>query len=251
MNEPHPRDRFITVFGRKPVLEALSDDALTIDKVLLARKARGPTVDALLRVAEARGVQVRRVEGAQVTRLSRNKSQDQGVVADVQATRMGALASALPRLPARAGVLLLDGLTTPGNVGMVLRTATAAGLDGIVLPRRGCPEVSPMVIKASAGVAFRAPILRCASASEGARALVGAGFTLIGLRGAPAEPLFTAALPARAAFVVGNETSGLSDAVAQHVTRWMGIPMASGVESLNAAVASALVAYEWTRRGAT
>ena len=251
MNEAHPRDRYITVFGRTPVLEALSDLALNIDKVLLDRKARGPTVDELVRVAEARGVDLRRVEGAQVTRLSRNKSQDQGVVADVQATRMGALTAALPALPARAGVLLLDGLTTPGNVGMVLRTATAAGLDGIVLPRRGCPEVSPMVIKASAGVAFRAPILRCASASEGARALAGAGFTLIGLRGAPAEPLFTAPLPQRAAFVLGNETSGLTDAVAQHVTRWMGIPMAAGVESLNAAVAGALVAYEWARRGAT
>ena len=71
--------------------------------------------------------------------------------------------------PAR--VLVLDRLTNPANVGMILRSATAAGLDGVLLPRRGLPAIDPLVVKASAGVAFRAPVLRAATVEEGCAAL--------------------------------------------------------------------------------
>lgn len=248
MNEAHPRDRFITVYGRKPVLEALRDARLPVDKLLVARNATGPVVDDILAAARARGVRPERVTPREVTRLSRNGRQDQGVVADVRAPRMQALSAWLAEPPEAANVLLLDGLTNPANVGMILRAATAAGLDGVLLPRRGSPEVGPLVIKASAGVAFHAPILRCADAAEAASALTAAGFELIGLRGERAASLYEASLPARAAFVLGNETEGQSEALTRAVRRWLCIPMAAGVESLNVATAAAVLAFEVRRR---
>jgi 23S rRNA (guanosine2251-2'-O)-methyltransferase len=245
----HPRDRFITVYGRKPVIEALRDPNVGIEKLLVAHTARGGAMTELLAAAKAAGVKPKRVNSREITRLSRNERQDQGVVADVVAKRMGALSDWIAAGPAaRSQLLLLDRLTNPANIGMIVRAATGAGLDGIVVPRVGSPEIGPLVIKASAGVAFRAPILRCTASGPAASELVDAGFTLIGLRGHDAEDLYLADWPERACFVLGNETDGLGEAVSQHITRWARIPMANDVESLNVATAAAVVAFEIARR---
>src|SRR5918992_3068584 len=101
-----PKDRFVTVFGRKPVLEALADPGLRIDKVVLADNARAPEI---LSAAAARSVRVERASAHRVKVLAGNGKQDQGVLADVVAPRMKPLSAALADAPAR--VLLLDGIT--------------------------------------------------------------------------------------------------------------------------------------------
>lgn len=233
-----------------PVIEALRNPAVTVDKLLVAENAEGRGVDELLAAARERGVAVRRVPAHRVTHLSGNGRQDQGVVADIQAPRMSTLASWLERLGDRGDqrLLLLDGVSTPSNVGMVLRTATAAGLDGVVVPRRGSPEIGPLVVKASAGVALRAVVLREADAAAAASRLGEAGFRLYGLRAGAGRPLWEAALSDRAVFVLGGETSGIGGAVAAQVDEWLSIPLAGAVESLNVASAAAVVAFEVLRR---
>lgn len=245
-----PRDTFITVYGRKPVLEALIDPALTIDKVIVAEQARGETVQEILDAAAHRQVVVRRASAHRVKVLAGNGRQDQGVLADVVAPRMRPLDGALKVLGSPAAVLVLDAITNPANVGMILRTATAAGIDGVVLPRRGVPAIDPLVIKASAGVAFHAPVLRSATAHQACAALRAAGFAVLGLSSsAPgAVSLFGDPPPPRVAYVLGNETAGVSPAVAAQLTGWVGIPMAGDVESLNVASAAAVVCFDWARR---
>ncbi len=242
----------MTVYGRKPVLEALGDAGLTVDKVLLADNAHGPAVREIMDAAAGRGVPVKRATAHRVKLLAGNGRHDQGVLADVVAPRMRPLSAFLDALSsdaaAGASVLLLDQITNPANVGMILRTATAAGLDGVVLPRRGVPGVDPLVVKASAGVAFHAPVLRCGTAVEACTALTAAGFTLVGLTADAPDSVFTAPLPDRAAFVLGNETSGVSDQVRDAVGGWLSIPMAGGVESLNVASAAAVLCFELVRR---
>ena len=230
------------------MLEALSDRSLAVDKVIIASNAGGPAIREILDAAAARSVPVRRATPHRVKVLAGNGRHDQGVLADVVAPRMQPIDAFLASMGASASVLVLDQITNPANVGMILRTATAAGLDGVVLPRRGVPAVDPLVVKASAGIAFRAPMLRCATASEACSALVDAGFEVLGLAGDVGDSLFTAPLPGRAAFVLGNETFGVSDAVRASVRRWLSIPMAGGVESLNVASAAAVLCFELARR---
>ena len=254
-----PRDVFITVYGRKPVLEALDNPGLTVAKVHVADNAHGETVDAILRAAGDADLEVERTSAQRVKLLAGNGRHDQGVVADVVAPRMQPLEDFLRRTrrrrrgdtrrhPRSTAVLVLDAITNPGNVGMILRTATAAGLDGVVLPHSGTPEVGPLVIKASAGVAFRAPILRCATAAQATHLLRQAGFVVYGLAGAGDAPLFEADLAPKAAFVLGNETRGVTPEVRRQVEQWLSIPLFGGVESLNVASAAAVVAYELVRR---
>ena len=248
-----PKDTFITVYGRKPVQEALDDADLHVDKVVLADDARGEPVRAILAAARARGVPVQRATAHRVKVLAGNGRHDQGVLADVVAPRMQPVDEFLAALNSSglgndpAAVLVLDGVTNPANVGMVLRSATAAGLDGVLLPRRGVPAIDPLVVKASAGVAFRAPVLRAATAEEGCAALRDGGFAVLGLHATGAS-LLDAELPRRVALVLGNETDGLSAGVREVCDGLLAIPMEGGVESLNVASAGAVAAFELRRR---
>jgi len=233
-----------------PVLEALRNPAVTVDKVLLADNANGAAVEVLLAAARERGVAVRRVPAFRVTHLSGNGRQDQGVVADIQAPRLGTLAGWLARLGDRGDqrLLLLDGVATPANLGMVLRTATAAGMDGVVVPRRGSPDIGPLVIKASAGIALDAVILRERDPASAATQLGAAGFRLYGLRAGRDASLWDAPFSDRAVFVIGGESTGISDAVAAQIDQWISIPLAGAVESLNVASAAAVLCFEVSRR---
>lgn len=246
-----PRHRFITVYGRTPVLEALRDDSLVIDKVLLAEQARGRPVDEIASAADRRGVPVRRASADRIKKLAGNGRHDQGVLADVVAPRMRVLAEVMQDQQARHAlhrVVLVDGVTTPANLGMILRTATAAGMDAVVVPRRGVAGLDPLVVKASAGVAFQAPILHCSTAAEAAKTLAEAGVRLVGLSASAPESLFDADLSAPTALVLGSETDGVGPEVARQVANWVSIPMRSGVESLNVAAAAAVACFELARR---
>ncbi len=244
-----PKDTFITVYGRKPVLEALDDIDLRVDKVIVAEGLRGDPIRAILDAARDRGVPVQRASAHRVKVLAGNGRHDQGVLADVVAPRMLPVTEFVDGLAdgAPATVLVLDRVTNPSNVGMILRSATAAGLDGVLLARRGVPSIDPLVVKASAGVAFRAPVLRSGTVEEGCEALRAAGFDLYGLD-AGAGSLLDAVLPPRVALVLGNETDGLSESVRPLLDGVLGIPMHGGVESLGVASAGAVVSFELARR---
>ncbi|HBS28835.1 MAG TPA: hypothetical protein DEB06_05165 [Phycisphaerales bacterium] len=126
---------------------------------------------------------------------------------------------------------------------MVIRSAAAAGVSAMLWPRAGMPWVNGLVIKASAATVYRLPIVRCHTLPEGLFSLKRAGFTLFGLVAGAGESLFDAAPPHRACFVIGGEVSGISNEVLDLLDRRVSIPMAPGVESLNAAVAAAFVCY--------
>ncbi|MCR3721373.1 MULTISPECIES: TrmH family RNA methyltransferase [Prauserella salsuginis group] len=258
-NAVSPKDRFFTVYGRKPVLEALTDPELEVDKVILADTARGAAASEIRRAATDAGVAVQHASAHRVKVLAGNGKQDQGVLADVVAPRMRPLAQALADRNPPSPLLVLDGITTPANVGMILRTATAAGLGGIVVPRRGVAALDPLVVKASAGVAFRAPVLRTGTALDAAEQLTDAGFAVYALGSTDStstdaahgtgESLFDAELPARSAFVLGGETEGVDADVAGYVASWLSIPMPGDVESLNVSAAAAVLCFELVRRG--
>lgn len=246
-----PKDRFITVYGHRPVQAALDDPDLAIDKVMIADGERGPAARLIESTARGRGIDVQRAPAHRIKLLSGNGKHDNGVLADVVAPGMRTLTAALdgPDRPSR--VLLLDGVRTPSNVGMILRTATAAGLDGIVVPHRGVASIDPLVIKASAGVAFRAPVLRSGTAAEAARQLRDAGFQLVGLAAHRDQSIFTVELGPAVALVLGSETDGVTPHVAELITDWVTIPMPGAVESLNVASAAAVACFELVRRSTT
>src|SRR3954449_2542518 len=115
---PSPKDTFITVYGRMPVLEVLQDLTLGVDKVVLADTAHGESVDRIRALARRRGVDVRTASAHRVKVLAGNGKHDQGVLADVVAPRMELVEDFVQRPSAGAidAVLVLDGVSNPSNV---------------------------------------------------------------------------------------------------------------------------------------
>ena len=250
----HPRDKFITVYGRKPVLEALYNPDIVIDKVLIADNARGEFIDEIIKQSKQRGIKISRESPNYITRVSRNGRHDQGVVVDVIPPAMEALSTYLEReqshtlKPQTRNFLALDGVKNPSNVGMIIRTCLAAGFDGIILPRKGCPDLNPLVIKASAGTAFYTRVLRCAELSEALDQLRQANYTIYGLSGTAPLSLYSLSFSPFSVFVLGNETEGINPDHHKLIDTWISIPIESPAESLNVASAAAVLCFELKRQ---
>ncbi len=237
------QDKFLIIHGRKPVLEAL-DGGYEVARIHLSSRATGKIINAIVDLAHSRGIEIERVTDNRINALTRS-GQHQGVAADIRAQRMQGLHSFLEQRSGRkyaSTVLVLDGIHNPANLGMILRSVTAAGLDGIVVPYEETAKIGAVAIKASAGVAFKAPILRVDNSLNAVLQLKDARFDLVALD-VGGEPVFSAEFSDRVALVLGNETSGIRDEVRNLCSRTVSLPLNNGVESLNVAVAASVVSY--------
>jgi len=240
----------LTVYGRKPVLEALQDPTIGIHRLHLATSNQETgIVRDIETLAIRRGVEVVRHTRDSLSRISKNRNQDQGVAADLECPRYRHYRDFLNECerkhpPSEPWQLIaLDRITNPQNLGMIIRSVAASPSAGLLLPTKGCAPLSPLVIKASAGTLFRCPILRCDDLAEALRAFQNLGSEVCVLTGSAEQSLgdYDPARPV--VFVLGNETEGVSDKVMKLADRQVRIPMANGVESLNVAVTAALLAF--------
>jgi RNA methyltransferase, TrmH family len=151
--------------------------------------------------------------------------------------------------PATAGVLgsagfvvVAAGLSDPGNLGTILRTAEAAGADAVALTPDTVDVTNPKVVRAAAGALFLLPVVDQVELGE----LRSLGLRLLGTAAAGGTPYTSVDLTGRVAVVVGNEARGLPDDTP--VDEWISIPHAGRAESLNAAMAAAVICFEAMRQ---
>jgi len=220
----------LLVYGTNAVRELLASD------VPVARLSleRGPRVEALGRLAAARGVSVEVVERAVLDRLA-GSPHHQGAVAVAAAFRYAALEDVLAAECTSA--LVLDEVQDPRNLGAILRTARAFGVGGVVLARDRSAGVTPVVVSASAGLVFGLRIAQVPNLVRAMEALKTAGFWLVGLAPRDGTPIDRFEAPSRPALVAGGEGEGLRALVARTCDFTVTIPMVAGVESLNVSVA--------------
>jgi TrmH family RNA methyltransferase len=141
--------------------------------------------------------------------------------------------------------LLLDGIQDPGNVGSILRTAAAAGVDQVLLSSQCAFAWSPKVLRAGQGAHFHLQIFEDVDLVEWARAYRG---TLLAAVAAEGDSLFRVDLTPPITIAIGNEGAGLSGALRAVASRSVTIPMPGGFESLNAAAAAAVFLFECVRQ---
>ncbi len=238
-------NQVLTVYGRKPALEVLQDENLSCYRLHLADSNKpAPILDDMRALAEKRGIEVLTHGKRELSRISRKGSQDQGVAVDVHCPAFASLDDFLERdTGAPTRLLAADGITNPQNVGMLVRSAVAGGIDGILWPREGNAALGPLAVKASAGTLFKAPLVRCRDLPDALRACQQQGFRVCVLDGNAELSLFDGSPGERVIYVLGNETDGPSRAVLALADEQRRIPMQNGVESLNVAVTTALIAY--------
>ena len=245
----HPRDQFLTIYGRKPVVEILHDDGVEIEKIFLAKKAKGDIIKQIIERCDLIDVPIFRVSPEEVSRISKNPKQDQGVALDIRTPLFDHAAHFLDHLD-RSDIKLLaiDGVTTPANVGMIIRNVSAFGLDGVIIPWKGTAKLNALVIKASAGTLFKTVVLRCERLAPILKKAKQLDFEIITLEGEASDTMYDTQFSSRSIFVLGNETHGVSQAVRDESSLPLSIPMSNGVESLNVACAAAVIGCEVSRR---
>jgi 23S rRNA (guanosine2251-2'-O)-methyltransferase len=239
--------KMLTVYGRKPALEVLQDDSVRCHALHLADNNReGGIIAQLTAEAERRGIPVKHHSRAELARISKNGKQDQGVAVDVHCPAFQDIDDYLAGEHSRAAasrLLALDGISNPANLGMIIRSAAAGTIDGIICSRRGNAALGPLVIKASAGTVYRAPLLRCESLTDALRECRERGMEVCILAADAPDSLFDYQPPGPVVYVLGNETEGVSAETEALADTRLAIPMRNGVESLNVAVTASLIAF--------
>jgi len=238
------------ITGIHAVREAL-ESGRAIDRISIARGRHGERVEDLVRLARQRGVPVRFEDRAQVDRLAGTR-EHQGVVALAAAKKMLGLEDLLAKIaPAegREGLLvLLDGIEDPHNLGAIVRTALAAGADGIVIPERRAAPLTEAVERASAGALAHLPVARVTNLVRAMEELKEAGYWLVGLDERAEKSYNEADFTLPTALVLGGEGKGLHELTRKRCDFLVSIPTTGPVRSLNVSVAAGIVLFEALRQ---
>ena len=235
-------DSMLTIYGRKPVLEALQDPEVTPYRLHLAdsNKTAG-VIKEMMDLASSKGAEILHHNRDALSRLSRNRKQDQGVVLDIAAPGYRPVGTL--DIAEQENLIALENVTNPQNIGMIIRSVGASPMAGVIIPRKGCAPIDALVIKASAGNVFKTAIFHCDQLMTELSELKRKGYKLIGLTGEGSIPLKEATSIGPCIFILGNETEGLSREMIQQCDELVHIPMQNQVESLNVSIAAALVAF--------
>lgn len=235
----------LTIFGRKPVLEALQDHSLSFYKLHLADSNKPQGIIAeIIAAAESRGIDIEYHDKKALSRISKNAKQDQGVAADISLKSHQSIDTFIANNNNdNTKIIALDRITNPQNLGMIIRSVCAGNIDGLLLPQKGCAALSPMVIKASTGTLFKTPIIHCNTIEQGLNKLKESGAQICTLSSHAKQSLFSHQHSGTTVYVLGNETEGVSKAVQKLSDQLLSIPMNNNVESLNVAITAALIAF--------
>ena len=236
--------------GRRPVAEALVAERAA-SRLFVADRARpSPDLKAILGDARRAGIPVERIDADRLRRLA-GFDGHQGVLLEVGDRRFADLAEIFARADAGGHdpfVLVLEHLQDPTNLGTLLRSAEAAGVDGVVFPERGAAPLSAAAVKASAGASEHLLLARVESLGAAIHELKERGLWLVAAdQEAPAHA-WSSDLRGPIAVVVGSEGSGLSGTTRRRCDLLVSFPMAGRVASLNAATAGALLLFEVVRQ---
>lgn len=239
------------IYGINPVTEALKGSRRQPQELLLQEDARSSRLDDLTRQAEKLNLPVRTCRRQELDKLVGHNNH-QGVLLRVAPFPYIDLEDLLENIRQKeepAFLLILDSITDPHNFGAIVRSADAAGCQGVIVAKdRACP-VTGVVEKSAAGALAHLPLCQVTNLARTIERLRDANIWVYGLAGEEgAVPLHDHDLKTDLALVVGSEGSGLRPGVRKQCDLLLAIPMAGGVSSLNASVAAAVTMFEVVRQ---
>ncbi len=246
------------VEGRQAVRELLLAGRRRVTEVLVTeqqddhpRQAAHDALQDIVDIAVDLNVPVREVSRARLRREARTDA-PQGVIAHAEPLPEHLVEDLLAREAGNPFLVAVDGVTDPGNLGSLIRSAECAGVTGFVLPRHRAVHVTPAVTKASAGAVEYMPMAVVGGLPTAISRLRSAGIWVVGLDAAGEQALFDIAIDARLGIclVLGAEGKGLSRLSRQRCDLVANLPLLGHLSSLNVATAGAVACYEVARRRA-
>lgn len=237
------------IIGRNPVYEALVA-GLPVKQAYVAEGAeRDDRLRDILKFTAEHGLPMLQVTRAELDRVTGGLVH-QGVALQLPAYEYADPEDVLADAYELDGIVVaLDGITDPRNLGAIVRSAAAFGAQGVIIPSRRSASMTAAAWKTSAGAAARLPIAMATNLNRALEQASKLGFTVVGLAGDGDVPVSGApGVDGPLVIVVGSEDEGLARLVREHCDALVAIPIAGGVESLNASVAAAVALYEVTQQ---
>ncbi|MGB4138571.1 MAG: 23S rRNA (guanosine(2251)-2'-O)-methyltransferase RlmB [Saccharofermentanales bacterium] len=239
--------------GRNPIAEALTAGR-SINKVYTlqsARQARSDTALArLVADCKERGAVILYVGRSTLDAMATSGAH-QGIIAEVAPYEYGDLTDILAQCERHGRdpfLILLDHIQDAHNLGSILRIADGAGVDAVIIPQRRSVPLNAAVAKASAGAIEHVPLCRVVNLSRTILDLKRQGFWIYGTAADGETPYDKADYFGKIALVIGSEGEGISKKLLEHCDFLLTIPLHGKINSLNAAVASGIIAFEATRQ---
>ena len=237
------------VAGRNAVFEALSSKR-PVNKIFIKMGLQGGSLGKILATAQDAAIPVEYVQAEKLDRMAPG-IRHQGIVALASPIAFSSLDTVLERAASRNEMpflLLLDELQDPQNVGALIRSADAAGVHGVLLPRRRSCPLNMVVAKISAGAVNYVPVVQIGNIVQTLRNLKEQGFWVVGADMDGESLYFETDLDRPLVLVVGAEGKGMGHLVKENCDMLVRIPMQGGVNSLNASAAGAILLYEVVRQ---
>src|ERR1700747_3234511 len=236
------------IYGINSVTEALKARRRAFEWIGMAKERHDIRLQRLIEDCRRLSVPVRFLERTELDRMAGNNAH-QGVVAVTSAKQYNDLDDVIA---AKRGnhslIVVLDGVEDPHNLGAILRTADAAGANGVVIPERRAAAVTGTVTKASAGASEHLPIAKVTNIARSIEDLKENNIWTVGLDERATQNYDALHYDMDCALVLGGEGKGLHDLVKRKCDFLVSIPMLGKVPSLNVSVAAAVVLYEIVRQ---
>ncbi|MGY0220011.1 23S rRNA (guanosine(2251)-2'-O)-methyltransferase RlmB [Endozoicomonadaceae bacterium StTr2] len=237
------------VFGLHAVQSLMERQQDQVREIQVQRGRKGGRIEDVIEQAKAAGIDVRFVDKARLDRQA--DGVHQGILARVSAAtvhREHDLDDLLDKLDEPPFLLVLDGVTDPHNLGACLRTADAAGVHAVIVPKDKSASLNATARKVACGAADNVPLVQVTNLARCLKSLQERGIWITGTAGESSGNVYQANLKGPMALVMGAEGKGMRRLTREHCDALVFIPMAGSVSSLNVSVATGVCLFEAVRQ---
>lgn len=236
----------LSLYGKHAALAAVANPMRKIKRVLATKQTQAECSKSLSSVKNIALIDAQKLEA-----LLPPGSVHQGIAVECEPLNQPSLQEWLSSSPAAQGVVILDQVTDPHNVGAILRSAAAFGMGAVITLERNAAQESGVMAKAASGALEIVPLISVGNLAQAIEQLKKAGYWIYGLDGEVKETIGQQKFDAKTALVLGAEGRGLRRLTAEHCDFLVKIPISGQMESLNVSNAAAVAMYEMFRKNDT
>lgn len=238
----------IYIYGKHPIMEALINKPQILEKVFVEESLDDKV---LLLALKKVGITPLKLNLNNKKLIGENTKAYQGIMAKVSLNNI-----MLPykefiqslEISPNSALVILGEIQDPQNVGAIIRSAAAFGISGVLIPIHNQAPITGTVIKVSAGMAFKTPLVSVNNVNSVIRDLKKRGFWIYGLEGSSNESISDEQFEKPSVIIVGNEGSGIREKTREACDHLLRIPMHPASESINAATSVSVTLYEWSKK---
>ena len=237
------------IYGINAAAEAVRAHPERIERISVERGQKNPRISEIITDARQKHVRFSFEERAWLDRKA-DGERHQGIICHIAEADTLDADEILASAKSPGLIAVLDGIEDPHNLGAIIRSAEASGLDGVFIPKNRSAGLSPAVVRASAGAAAHAKLARIGNAAQFIESLKNKGYWIAGLEADADRPIWEADLTLPTAFVLGGEGNGIRRLVKEKCDFLVSLPIHGNVNSFNVSVAAGIAFYEALRQRA-